>query len=140
MPSGSHIHLRYEPGQPPILAARIQEMFGLEQTPTVASGRVPVLLHLLAPSMRPQQVTRDLASFWRNTYPQVRKELRARYPKWAWPEDPMTAKAQRRPERKRAANLKCSAGCGPVQVPVEPTPHIREARLADERSCHSSLT
>ncbi len=101
VPSGSRIHLRYEPGQPPILAARIQEMFGLEQTPTVAGGRVPVLLHLLAPSMRPQQVTRDLASFWRNTYPQVRKELRARYSKWAWPEDPLTAKAQKRPGRRR---------------------------------------
>ncbi len=103
VPSGSRIHLRYEPGQPPILAARIQEMFGLEETPTVAGGRVPVLLHLLAPSMRPQQVTRDLASFWRNTYPQVRKELRARYSKWAWPEDPLTAKAQKRPARRTPA-------------------------------------
>jgi len=60
---------------------------------------VPVLLHLLAPNMRPQQVTDDLASFWRNTYPQVRKELRARYPKHAWPEDPLAAKAKQRPGR-----------------------------------------
>ncbi len=101
VPSGSRIHLRYEPGKPPILAVRIQEMFGLAQTPAVDGGRVPVLLHLLAPSMRPQQVTRDLASFWRNTYPQVRKELRARYPKWAWPEDPLAAKPEKRPDRKR---------------------------------------
>ena len=101
VPSGRHIRLRYNPGQPPTLAVRIQEMFGLEQTPTVAGGRVPVLLHLLAPNMRPQQVTRDLASFWRNTYPQVRKELRARYSKHAWPEDPLTARAQKRPGRRR---------------------------------------
>ncbi len=101
VPSGSRVHLRYEPGQPPILAVRIQEMFGLDQTPAVAGGKVPVLLHLLAPSMRPQQVTSDLPSFWRNTYPQVRKELRARYPKWAWPEDPLRATAERRPKRRR---------------------------------------
>lgn len=101
VPSGSRIHLRYEPGKPPVLAARIQEMFGLKETPAVAGGKVPVLLHLLAPSMRPQQVTRDLASFWRNTYPQVRKELRARYPKWAWPEDPLTARPEWRPGRRK---------------------------------------
>ncbi len=101
VPSGSHVKLRYEPGQPPILAVRIQEMFGLEQTPAVAGGRVPVLLHLLAPNMRPQQVTRDLASFWRNTYPQVRKELRARYSKHAWPEDPLAARPRKRPGRKK---------------------------------------
>ncbi len=101
VPSGSRVRLRYEPGQPPVLAVRIQEMFGLEQTPAVAGGRVPVLLHLLAPNMRPQQVTRDLASFWRNTYPQVRKELRARYSKHAWPEDPLAAEARKRPGRRR---------------------------------------
>jgi ATP-dependent helicase HrpB len=71
-----------------VLAARIQELFGMEQTPTVAGGRVKVLLHLLAPNFRPQQVTDDLAGFWRNTYPEVRKELRGRYPKHDWPEDP----------------------------------------------------
>ena len=64
------------------------------ETPRIAGGRVPVLLHLLAPNYRPQQVTDDLASFWANTYPQVRKELRARYPKHAWPEDPTTAPAR----------------------------------------------
>jgi len=104
VPSGSHITLTlttYEVGRPPVLAARIQEMFGLEETPRVAGGKVPVLLHLLAPNYRPQQVTDDLASFWTNTYAQVRKELRARYPKHAWPEDPWTATAQRRPGRKR---------------------------------------
>jgi len=94
-PGGSWIALSYEAGQPPVLAARIQQLFGLKQTPRVAGGRVPVLLHLLAPNMRPQQITGDLESFWKNTYPQVRKELRRRYPKHAWPEDPWTAAAQR---------------------------------------------
>jgi len=99
VPSGNHITLKYEPGRPPILAVRIQEMFGLRDTPTVAAGRIRVLLHLLAPNFRTQQVTDDLASFWKNTYQQVRKELRARYPKHAWPEDPWSAQAQRRPGR-----------------------------------------
>ncbi len=101
VPSGSRIALRYEEGRPPVLAVRIQEVFGLGDTPRLAAGRVPVLLHLLAPNYRPQQVTEDLASFWANTYPQVRKELRARYPKHAWPEDPWTALAQRGPQRKK---------------------------------------
>jgi ATP-dependent helicase HrpB len=101
VPSGSRIALRYEAGRPPVLAVRIQELFGLRDTPAVAGGRVRVLLHLLAPNYRPQQVTDDLASFWANTYPVVRKELRARYPKHAWPEDPLAAPAQRGPKRRR---------------------------------------
>ena len=101
VPSGSEIRLRYEPGRPPVLAARIQELFGLAETPRVAAGRVPVLLHLLAPNMRPQQVTDDLASFWNGAYALVRKELRARYPKHAWPEDPWNAAPERRPRRRR---------------------------------------
>ena len=101
VPSGSRIRLRYEPGKPPVLAVRIQEVFGLLETPRVARGRIAVLLHLLAPNMRPQQVTDDLASFWRTTYHQVRKDLRRRYPKHAWPEDPYQATAERCPERKR---------------------------------------
>jgi len=101
VPSGSRIALCYELGRPPILAVRIQELFGWEETPRIAGGRVPVLLHLLAPNYRPQQVTDDLASFWTNTYPQVRKELRARYPKHAWPEDPWNAAPESRPRRKR---------------------------------------
>jgi ATP-dependent helicase HrpB len=101
VPSGSRVRLAYEPGRPPVLAVRIQEMFGARETPAVAGGRVPVLLHLLAPNLRPQQVTDDLASFWRNTYPQVRKELAGRYPKHAWPADPLAASPQRRPGRRR---------------------------------------
>jgi ATP-dependent helicase HrpB len=100
VPSGSHIRVEYEEGRPPVLAARIQELFGLTETPRLAGGRVKVLLHLLAPNYRPQQVTDDLGSFWRNTYPQVRKELRARYPKHSWPDDPLTAEAVRGVRRK----------------------------------------
>jgi len=96
VPSGRPVALRYELGRPPVLAVRIQELFGLAETPRIARGRVRVLLHLLAPNMRPQQVTDDLRSFWDNVYPIVRKELRGRYPKHAWPEDPWTAKPGRK--------------------------------------------
>jgi ATP-dependent helicase HrpB len=99
VPSGSHIRLVYEPGRPPVLAARIQELFGLAETPRVAAGRVAVLLHLLAPNQRPQQVTHDLRSFWENTYPQVRKELQGRYPKHSWPQDPWNATPETEKER-----------------------------------------
>ncbi len=95
VPSGSRIRLKYTAGEPPVLAVRMQEMFGLAETPRVASGRVPVRLHLLAPNKRPQQITDDLAGFWARTWPEIRKELRARYPKHAWPEDPLTAKPLR---------------------------------------------
>lgn len=101
VPSGSRIAIDYEPGQPPILKVRIQELFGLAATPRIARGRVPLLLHLLAPNMRPEQVTPDLASFWKNTYPQVRKDLRGRYPKHSWPEDPLTAEPLRGAKRRK---------------------------------------
>ncbi len=91
VPTGSRMRLTYEAGRSPVLAVRIQEVFGMKQTPRIAGGRVPVLLHLLAPNMRPQQITEDLASFWANTYQDVRKELKRRYPKHSWPEDPLTA-------------------------------------------------
>jgi ATP-dependent helicase HrpB len=91
VPSGRRIPLSYAVDKRPILAARIQELFGLDQTPRIARGRVPVLLHLLAPNMRVQQVTDDLESFWGGAYQVIRKELRGRYPKHAWPEDPTTA-------------------------------------------------
>jgi ATP-dependent helicase HrpB len=83
-----------------VLAVRIQEVFGMRDTPRIAAGRARVLLHLLAPNHRPQQVTDDLASFWANTYPQIRKELRARYPRHSWPEDPYQAEPQSRPRRR----------------------------------------
>jgi len=92
VPSGSDIRLDYgEPSEAPVLPVRLQEMFGCLTTPTVANGRVPVVLHLLAPNYRPVQVTRDLAGFWERTYEEVRKELRARYPKHPWPENPREA-------------------------------------------------
>ncbi|HZZ71812.1 MAG TPA: ATP-dependent helicase HrpB [Pirellulales bacterium] len=100
VPSGSRIALKYEFLKPPVLAVRIQEVFGLRQTPRVAGGRIAVLMHLLAPNHRPQQVTSDLESFWRTAYAEVRKELRRRYPKHAWPEDPTQADAQRRPGKR----------------------------------------
>jgi ATP-dependent helicase HrpB len=95
VPSGNRYAIVYEPGKQPMLAVRIQELFGLKQTPTIAGGRVPLLLHLLGPNYRPQQVTSDLASFWQNAYPEVKKELRRRYPKHAWPDDPLTAQPTR---------------------------------------------
>ena len=101
VPSGNLIRLDYSDPARPILAARIQELFGLAETPRLARGRVPVLLHLLAPNGRPQQVTADLASFWKTTYAEVRKELAARYPRHAWPLDPTTAPAERRPRPRR---------------------------------------
>lgn len=96
VPSGSRVRLSYvgdqgEVLERPVLAVRVQECFGWTATPTVADGRVPVLLHLLSPALRPVAVTDDLASFWANGYPQVRSELRGRYPKHAWPEDPWAA-------------------------------------------------
>ena len=96
VPSGRSVPLRYEPGKPPVLAVRIQELFGWSETPRIARGRAAVLLHLLAPNMRPQQVTDDLRSFWNTGYQIVRKELRRRYPKHAWPEDPWSAKSERK--------------------------------------------
>jgi ATP-dependent helicase HrpB len=100
VPSGSRVRLDYSDPVRPFLAARIQELFGLAATPRLAGGRVPVLLHLLAPNGRPQQVTHDLASFWANTYPEVRRELAGRYPKHAWPDDPAAARPERRPRRR----------------------------------------
>jgi ATP-dependent helicase HrpB len=101
VPSGSRIALAYEPGKAPVLAVRIQEVFGLADTPRIARGRVKVLMHLLAPSHRPQQVTDDLASFWNGAYAVVRQELKRRYPRHAWPEDPWRAAPERRPRPRK---------------------------------------
>ncbi|MEK7761192.1 MAG: ATP-dependent helicase HrpB [Nitrospirota bacterium] len=100
VPSGSNVRVEYETPDLPILAVRLQEMFGCKDTPRLVDGKVPVMLHLLSPAKRPVQVTRDLASFWAHAYQEVRKELRGRYPKHSWPDDPLTApptaKAKRR--------------------------------------------
>jgi ATP-dependent helicase HrpB len=95
LPSGNRHAIEYEVGKTPVLAVRIQEVFGLAETPAIAGGRVPLVLHLLGPNYRPQQVTADLASFWQNGYPEVKKELRRRYPKHAWPDDPLSSQATR---------------------------------------------
>jgi len=91
VPSGSHLKLAYSADGLPALAVKIQEVFGLQATPTVARGRLPVVMHLLSPGGRPLQVTSDLASFWTRTWPEVRSEMRSRYPKHHWPEDPAKA-------------------------------------------------
>jgi ATP-dependent helicase HrpB len=90
VPSGSRLPIDYG-GAVPVLAVRIQELFGLTATPAIADGRFPLMLHLLSPANRPAQITRDLAGFWKESYLDVRKELKGRYPKHAWPEDPLTA-------------------------------------------------
>jgi ATP-dependent helicase HrpB len=100
VPSGSRIRVQYpdpdDPDASPILAVKLQECFGWEHTPRLVDGRVPVLLHLLSPAQRPLAITDDLASFWENAYPQVRAEMRGRYPKHPWPEDPRSAGPTRR--------------------------------------------
>ncbi len=93
VPSGSKIHVDYADPETPSLAVRLQEMFGLQETPKVLGGAVPLTLHLLSPARRPVQVTKDLASFWKEGYADVRKELRGRYKKHYWPEDPFEAVA-----------------------------------------------
>jgi ATP-dependent helicase HrpB len=100
VPSGNRVRLVYETDRPPVLAVRLQELFGWLDTPRVAGGRVAVVLHLLGPNFRPVQVTSDLRSFWANAYFQVRKDLRARYPKHAWPEDPLTARPEAKGKRR----------------------------------------
>lgn len=101
VPTGSRIGVDYgDPGSP-ALAVRLQEMFGLVETPAVGGGRVPLTLHLLSPAGRPVQVTRDLAGFWRTTYYDVRKDLKGRYPKHSWPDDPLLAEPTRRPQRRK---------------------------------------
>ena len=95
VPSGSMMTIHYEEAEP-FVAVRLQECFGLQETPKVAGGRVPVVMHLLSPAQRPVQVTKDLAGFWKTSYALVRKDMRGRYPKHFWPEDPSTAPATRR--------------------------------------------
>jgi len=90
VPSGSNIRLDYSEF-PPVLAVRLQELFGLADTPRIAGGRLAVKLHLLSPAQRPVQVTQDLANFWRSTYAEVKKDLKGRYPKHYWPDDPLIA-------------------------------------------------
>ncbi len=91
VPSGSKVPLQYQEDGPPVLAVRLQEMFGLADTPTICRGRIKILLHLLSPAQRPAQITDDLKGFWESSYHEVKKELKGRYPKHFWPDDPLNA-------------------------------------------------
>jgi ATP-dependent helicase HrpB len=94
VPTGNRIRIDYTPittGQNPVLPVRLQELFGQTTTPSICRGKIPLTLHLLSPGYKPVQITQDLVSFWKNTYAQVKKDLKARYPKHAWPEDPLSA-------------------------------------------------
>jgi ATP-dependent helicase HrpB len=99
VPSGSRIRVDYTQ-YPPVLAVRLQEMFGLAETPRIADGKIAVLLHLLSPAQRPVQITQDLAGFWQTSYHEVKKDLKGRYPKHHWPDDPCQAQATARAKRK----------------------------------------
>lgn len=102
VPTGSTIKLTYRDGESPILAVKLQELFGQTATPRILNGRQPVLIHLLSPAGRPLQITQDLASFWANAYPALRREMRGQYPRHPWPEDPLTAPPQRGVVRRRS--------------------------------------
>jgi len=104
VPSGSEIRIDYLPEGGPVLAVKLQEMFGLEESPTVCGGRCRILVHLLSPAGRPLQMTRDLASFWRTGYAAVRAEMRGRYPKHPWPEDPLAAIPTKKTSKALARN------------------------------------
>jgi ATP-dependent helicase HrpB len=99
VPSGSRIAIDYT-GEAPALAVKLQEMFGARETPAIAGGRVKLVIHLLSPAGRPLQVTSDLAGFWRNSYPQVRSEMRGRYPRHPWPENPLEASPTKRTKKR----------------------------------------
>jgi ATP-dependent helicase HrpB len=101
VPTGSRIPVDYSDPSSPMLAVRLQELFGLAATPTVLGGKVGVTIQLLSPAGRPVQVTRDLAGFWQTSYFAVRKEMRGRYPRHEWPEKPMEAKATRKAKGRR---------------------------------------
>ena len=105
-PSGSNVPIDYEGEEGPKLAIRVQELFGLAVHPVIAGGRVPLLIELLSPAHRPVQVTRDLPGFWRGSYKDVRSDLRGRYPKHPWPDDPLTAPATRRAKAARSLNIR----------------------------------
>ena len=95
IPSGEMVRIDYSQS-PPVLAARIQQMFGLAESPVIADGRLSLQCHLLSPAKRPLAVTQDLSSFWENAYQDIKKELKGRYPKHPWPDDPINAEATNR--------------------------------------------
>ncbi len=99
-PTGSHVPIDYDAEQGPTVSIRVQELFGLASHPSIAGGRVPLVIELLSPAHRPVQVTRDLPGFWRGSYKDVKTDMRGRYPKHPWPDDPLHAPATRRAKRR----------------------------------------
>jgi len=106
VPSGSRIRLQYSADKPPVLAVKLQEMFGQTETPRIAGGKVAVVVHLLSPAGRPLQITQDLRHFWQQSYPDVKKEMKGRYPKHPWPDDPLQALPTAKTKRKLAQQEK----------------------------------
>ena len=99
VPSGSNVRIDYTES-PPVLAVKLQEMFGCEQSPAVIAGKVPLLIHLLSPAGKPLQITQDLAGFWRSSYHEVKKEMKGRYPKHPWPDNPLVEVATRKTKKR----------------------------------------
>lgn len=112
VPTGSRLAIRYHAENPPALAVRMQEMFGEATTPVIAEGRVPLVLELLSPAQRPLQITRDLSAFWQGSYREVQKEMKGRYPKHVWPDDP--ANAARPAAAKNTRSRRCRAASCPA--------------------------
>ena len=136
VPSGSAHRVDYSQ-DPPVLAVKLQELFGQTETPCVAGGRVPVMLHLLSPAGRPVQVTQDLRSFWENGYPEVRRELKGRYPRHPWPEDPLERArdpaceaALSRAGGRRLAVDRLGRGASPAKGLLQENPCAMIARLS----------
>jgi ATP-dependent helicase HrpB len=104
VPSGSHIGIDYVDANAPCVSVRLQEVFGLMETPRIADGAIAVTFKLLSPAQRPVQITRDLAGFWRSSYIEVRKDMRGRYPKHHWPDNPLEALPTRGARRRPGKN------------------------------------
>ncbi len=109
VPTGSRLAIRYHAENPPALAVRMQEMFGEATTPVIAEGRVPLVLELLSPAQRPLQITRDLSAFWQGSYREVQKEMKGRYPKHVWPDDPANAAPTRRSKNTRSRRCRAAS-------------------------------
>src|SRR5690606_10069321 len=143
VPSGQQRRIDYAldaDGAPraPVLAVKLQELFGLAETPRIADGRVPLLLHLLSPAGRPLQVTADLRGFWERTWPEVRREMKGRYPKHPWPEDPWSATATHR-AKPRGTGMERALECAPTRRVDAPMPTVRASRTARNAAMNQML-
>ena len=128
-PSGSRVPIRYD-GERPVLAIRVQELFGLDRHPAIAGGTVPLTLELLSPAHRPIQTTRDLPGFWRGSWADVRSDMRGRYPKHVWPDDPLAAS---RHQPRQAARQIALGGAAP---PAHMIARCRNSRMSDPQASH----